>query len=193
MKKDTLVLYPSPGMGHLISMVELGKLILTHHPSFSIIIFITPAPYNTGSTAPYINRVSQTTPSIHFHHLPTTSLPHLNSFSSTTTTNLSSSSSPKHHETLTFNLLHLNNPNVHQALQTISQTSTIRSFIIDTFCYSSIDVAQNLNIPTYYFFTLVLQYSQSCFTSPPFIKTPQKASKISKPISKSLVSIHPSL
>ncbi|OVA18916.1 UDP-glucuronosyl/UDP-glucosyltransferase [Macleaya cordata] len=141
MKKDTIVLYPSPGMGHLISMVELGKLILTHHPSFSIIIFITNAPYNTGSTAAYINRVSQTTPSILFHHLPTISLP------------LDSTIESPHLETLVFKLLHLNNPNVHQALKTISQSSTVKSFIIDFFCYSSLDFAHNLKIPTYYFFT----------------------------------------
>ncbi|RVX02005.1 UDP-glycosyltransferase 88B1 [Vitis vinifera] len=68
--ESVVVLYPSPGMGHLVSMVELGKLILKHHPSFSIIIFIVTPPYNTGSTAPYIARVSSSTPSITFHHLP---------------------------------------------------------------------------------------------------------------------------
>jgi hypothetical protein len=52
--EDAIVLYPSPGMGHLISMVELGKLILKHHPSFSITILILTPPYTTGSTAQYI-------------------------------------------------------------------------------------------------------------------------------------------
>ncbi|RVW94580.1 UDP-glycosyltransferase 88B1 [Vitis vinifera] len=98
-----VVLYPSPGMGHLVSMVELGKLILKHHPSFSIIIFIVTPPYNTGSTAPYIARVSSSTPSITFHHLP----PSLS---------LSILFSSPNHETLTFELLRLNNHNVHQAL-----------------------------------------------------------------------------
>ncbi|KAH7525036.1 hypothetical protein FEM48_Zijuj06G0182400 [Ziziphus jujuba var. spinosa] len=30
--QETIVLYPSSSVGHLISMVELGKLILHHHP-----------------------------------------------------------------------------------------------------------------------------------------------------------------
>ncbi|PIA35648.1 hypothetical protein AQUCO_03500180v1 [Aquilegia coerulea] len=138
MANHTVVLYPSPAIGHLISMVELGKLILKNHPSLSITILITTPPYNTGSTAPYINHVSQTTPSIHFHHLPIITLPSTNS---------------SHMETLAFELLYLNNPFVHQALQTISQSSTIQSFIIDGFCTPALDIAINLNIPTFYFYT----------------------------------------
>ncbi|OMO66966.1 UDP-glycosyltransferase 88A1-like protein [Corchorus olitorius] len=71
---EAIVLYPSPGMGHLISMVELGKLILTHHPSFTFINFITTPPLNAGSTTSYIATVSATTPSISFHRLPVISL-----------------------------------------------------------------------------------------------------------------------
>ncbi|OMO69032.1 UDP-glycosyltransferase 88A1-like protein [Corchorus capsularis] len=49
-------------------MVELGKLILSHHPSFTIIIFITTPPFNACSTTSYIAVVSATTPSISFHN-----------------------------------------------------------------------------------------------------------------------------
>ncbi|KAJ9703178.1 hypothetical protein PVL29_004807 [Vitis rotundifolia] len=137
---ESVVLYPSPGMGHLISMVELGKLILKHHPSFSITIFIVTPPYNTGSTAPYLARVSSTIPSITFHHLSTISLP-LDSFSS------------PNHETLAFEFLRLNNPNVHQALVSISNNSSVRALIVDGFCTAALSVAAQLNIPCYYFFT----------------------------------------
>ncbi|CAK9176927.1 unnamed protein product [Ilex paraguariensis] len=135
--EDTIVLYPSPGIGHLVSTVELGKLILTHQPSFSIIIFITDAPYNTGTTGPYISRVSATCPSITFHHLPTISPPPKFTF----------------FEDLAFEVPRLNNPNVHQALQTISQKSKLKAFIIDFFCNASFEVSTSLNIPTYYFYT----------------------------------------
>ncbi|KAK9094851.1 hypothetical protein Scep_026320 [Stephania cephalantha] len=136
---NTVVLYPSPAMGHLISMVELAKLILTHHPSLSITILMTTPPYNTGSTSPYINHVSKTSPLIHFHHLPAISLP-LNSTSS-------------HHEALAFELLRLNNPHVHHALLSLSRSSTIRAFIIDIFCCVSFDVARQLGMDTYFYFT----------------------------------------
>ncbi|RVX01823.1 UDP-glycosyltransferase 88B1 [Vitis vinifera] len=137
---ESVVLYPSPGIGHLISMVELGQLILKHHPSFSITVFIVTPPYNTGSTAPYLARVSSTIPSITFHHLPTISLP-LDSFSS------------PNQETLAFELLRLNNPNVHQALVSISNNSSVRALIVDSFCTTALSVASQLNIPCYYFFT----------------------------------------
>ncbi|KAF8379612.1 hypothetical protein HHK36_029053 [Tetracentron sinense] len=135
--EEVIVLYPCTGIGHLISMVELGRLILKHDPSFSIKILITTPPYNTGSTTPYINRVSTTTPSITFHHLPTISL----------------SLDFPNHETLVSELIRLNNPNVHQALQTISQTSNVRALLIDFFCTAALHVATSLNIPCYYFFT----------------------------------------
>ncbi|KAJ6402297.1 hypothetical protein OIU84_014397 [Salix udensis] len=49
--EEAIVLYPSPLVGHLISMVELGKLLLTRQPSLSIHILITSVPYNSGSTS----------------------------------------------------------------------------------------------------------------------------------------------
>ncbi|XP_057483475.1 UDP-glycosyltransferase 88B1-like [Actinidia eriantha] len=137
--EDTIILYPSPGMGHLVPMVELGKLLLTHNPSLSIIILITTAPFDTaGSTTPYIDRISATTPSIVFRHLPTASPP---------------SDSSLEVVDLLFELPRLTNPNLHQALQTISQKSRPTASIIDFFCNSSFEVFTSLNIPTYYYYT----------------------------------------
>ncbi|KAM4076260.1 hypothetical protein ACJW30_12G049300 [Castanea mollissima] len=146
--EDAIVLYPSPGRGHLISTVELGKLILKHHPSFSITILILSEPStNTNSTSPnyvesstaqYMATVNSTTPSITFQHLqPISKVP------------------PSNSSFLEMNYLipRLNNQNLHQTLKTISQTSKLRAFIIDFFCDASFEVASNLDIPTYYFFT----------------------------------------
>nr|POE57455.1 udp-glycosyltransferase 88b1 [Quercus suber] len=146
--EDAIVLYPSPGRGHLISMVELGKLILKHHPSFSITILILSEPntntnsatpqYVASSTTKYITTVNSTTPSITFHHLPPISeVPPSTTF----------------FVDLKFLIPRLNNPNLHQTLKTISQTSKLRAFIIDFFCDAAFEVASNLTIPTYYFFT----------------------------------------
>ncbi|KAF5178325.1 Udp-glycosyltransferase 88b1 [Thalictrum thalictroides] len=141
MGKNTIVLYPSPAVGHLISMVELGKFILKHQPSFSIIVLITIPPYHTETITPVLKRLSETTSSIHFYHLPLLSLP------------LDSSTNSPHFETLVFKLLRMNTPHVEQALQTISQTSTIQAFIFDVFCFSALQVADSLNIPAFYFYT----------------------------------------
>ncbi|GMN44508.1 hypothetical protein TIFTF001_013712 [Ficus carica] len=135
---EAVVLYPTPAIGHLISMVELGKLLLTSNPSLSIHILIAAPPYNAGDTASYI---SATTPSITFHHLPPISLP----------PELSAAS--PHHETLTFEVIRLNKPVVSQALLSISHTHSVHAFVIDLFCGSTLPVAADLNIPTYFFYT----------------------------------------
>ncbi|XP_077227989.1 anthocyanidin 5,3-O-glucosyltransferase-like [Tasmannia lanceolata] len=141
MKDNVVVLYPSPGIGHLISMVELGKrFLLLENPPFSITVLITHPPFNTGSTDPYIRTVSASHPSISFHHLPPVSL------------SLDSSPSPNQ-ETLTFRLTLLNNPLLLQSLQTISQTSSIRAIVLDFFCTTALEVANQLKIPPYFFFT----------------------------------------
>ncbi|KAJ9158663.1 hypothetical protein P3X46_024227 [Hevea brasiliensis] len=135
---DALVLFPSPAIGHFISMVELGKLILNFQPSLSIHILVISAPYDAGSSTSYIADVAATIPSIYFHHLPTITLP------STTGT---------HPETLIFEVLRLSNPHVHQALLSISRTHKINAFIMDFFCFASLSFASQLNIPGYFFYT----------------------------------------
>ncbi|KAL3596674.1 hypothetical protein D5086_008311 [Populus alba] len=136
--EEAIVLYPSPPIGHLISMVELGKLLLTQKPSLSIHILITTVPYDSGSTAPYIANVAATIPSIKFHHLPTVTLP------STKTT---------HHEELAFEVLRLSNPHVREELVSISKNYTIHGLVVDFFCCAALSVAKELNIPGYHFFT----------------------------------------
>ncbi|WCJ41487.1 UDP-glycosyltransferase 88A1 [Euphorbia peplus] len=139
MAPGALVLLPSPAIGHLISMVELGKFILSSQPSLSIHIIVFPAPYNTGDTCSYIKTVSSNVPSIKFHHLSPVS-PH-----SKTTPN---------HETLMFEVLRLSQPNVLQVLVSITNIcSTINALIIDFFCCSYLSVAAAINVPGYFFCT----------------------------------------
>lgn len=136
--EEAIVLYPSPPIGHLISMVELGKLLLTHQPSLSVHILITSVPYNSGSTSTYIANVAATIPSIKFHHLPTVTLP------STKTNN---------HEQIVFEVLRLSNPQVREELLSISKNYTIHGLVVDFFCSAALSVAKELNIPAHYYFT----------------------------------------
>ncbi|KAL4575784.1 hypothetical protein LXL04_011870 [Taraxacum kok-saghyz] len=138
MESATVVLYPSPGIGHLVSMVELGKLIRTHHPSLSLIILITPAPFETGSTDKYIKTVSATTPAITFHHFPTVAIPP-DLFSNFVG--------------LSFAIPQLHNPTFHNTLVSISEKSTIKAVILDFFTNAAFQVSKSLELPTYYFYT----------------------------------------
>ncbi|KAL0400671.1 UNVERIFIED_CONTAM: UDP-glycosyltransferase 88B1 [Sesamum latifolium] len=129
-----VVLYPSPVMSHLIALVELGKLILHHRPSFSVHILIVLPSYNTGSTAAYVRHISATVPSLTFHHLPPISL-ELDSF-------------PSPHQSL-FEVLHRSNPHVRRILESISLSATISAIVIDMFCTCALPIAAELNIPYY--------------------------------------------
>ncbi|KAI3705754.1 hypothetical protein L1987_75995 [Smallanthus sonchifolius] len=134
----TVVLYPSPGFGHLISMVELGKLITKHHPSSSITVLTLIPSFNTGATASYVRHISATFPAITFHHLPDIPLdPQI--FPSM--------------EAIIFELVRRSNPNVKTALQSISLSSKITAFVIDPFCRPAISLADEFNVSVYYFFT----------------------------------------
>lgn len=128
--EDAIVLYPSPGRGHLITVVELGKVILSNYPCFSIFIIIPPAPFETVSTEDYTAAFSA--------HV---ALPP-NAFSS-----------PKDFPALTYQLTELNNTNLHHTLLELSKLSKLKAFIIDFLCNASFQVSSHLNIPTYYYFT----------------------------------------
>ncbi|RVW94963.1 UDP-glycosyltransferase 88F3 [Vitis vinifera] len=135
--KDAIVLYPAPGIGHLLSMVELGKLILSRYNcEFSIIILLTTGPFDTPATTSHIDRISQTTSSISFHrfpYLPFTASPTLGRLANM------------------FEFLSLNDSNVLQSLQQLSEASSIRAVILDSFCTSAFPLARGLGIPTYFF------------------------------------------
>ncbi|XP_042490158.1 UDP-glycosyltransferase 88F3-like [Macadamia integrifolia] len=138
--QDTIVLYPSTGMGHLVSMVELGKLILRHNHHLSVRVLLTTSPHEPSTTTSYTNHITRTNPSLTFHRFPPLSTPQ-------------DTSPTRSGAAIAFEFLRLNTPNVLNALQSISTTSTIKAFVIDLFCTSSLHVASDLNIPTYYFFT----------------------------------------
>ncbi|KAI4324973.1 hypothetical protein MLD38_030412 [Melastoma candidum] len=138
---EALVFYPSPAIGHLVSMVELGKLILTHCPSISIHILVTNQAYDAGATTPYIASVSATVPSLTFHHLSAISLP---PDYSTTSPNL---------ETLALDLIRLNNPNIRQALESITREYSVKAFVMDFFCSVVQPIVRELRVPSFFFFT----------------------------------------
>nr|ACD03252.1 UDP-glycosyltransferase UGT88C4 [Avena strigosa]AZQ26936.1 UGT88C4 [Avena strigosa] len=128
------VLYPSPGMGHIVSMIELGKIFVAR--GLAVTIVVIDLPNNTGSSAtgPFLAGVSAANPSISFHRLPQVKLPHVES---------------RHIETLNFEVARAANPHLRDFLAGISPDI----FIADFFCHVARDVASELGIPFYFFFT----------------------------------------
>ncbi|GAB4826306.1 hypothetical protein Ancab_009170 [Ancistrocladus abbreviatus] len=151
MMSDTIVMYPSMGISHITPMVELAKFIQFRHPSFSIIILVTPQPYNgntpsvaSATTNAALSKISTTTPSITFHHM----------INSTQTLPSPPPSTPS--PSFLFDLASHNTSLLYHALQTIVNTSpsgTIKALVIDFFNMASLEVSSAFDIPTYIYFT----------------------------------------
>ncbi|XP_007020092.2 PREDICTED: UDP-glycosyltransferase 88F4 [Theobroma cacao] len=136
--QETIVLYPSPGLGHVVSMVELGKLILQQrNHQFSITILLTTGFWDTPSIISYINSVSQAYPSISFRRFPSISV---------------SMDQKCSGAAIYFQFVRLHAPNALLSLQEISKDHKISAFVIDLFCTSSLSMGKDLKIPTFYFY-----------------------------------------
>ncbi|KMT16162.1 hypothetical protein BVRB_3g053230 [Beta vulgaris subsp. vulgaris] len=139
--EEIVVMYPAPGLSHIVPLVEFGKRLLSYHPCISITFLIPTLPfdYNTDTTSSYISSVSSSFPSITFFYLPIPSLPrHPAAYLNT--------------EDLFFELGRLNNPNVSAWFLSLPLCFRVSAFIIDFFCTSALDMAVSFNIPVYFFF-----------------------------------------
>lgn len=163
---EPVILYPSPGMGHLVSMIQLGKLLVRH--GLPVTVLIVEPQYNTGSTAPFIARISAANPNISFHRLPTVSLP--------------PTISSANHEALAFELLRLSNPN----LSSFLLSTPTRALVVDFICPCVLDIAAELSLPCYCFYTSGAG-ALACFLSFPALDSRISASF--KDLGKSLIDV----
>ncbi|XP_030526014.1 UDP-glycosyltransferase 88F3-like [Rhodamnia argentea] len=138
--EGTIVLYTFPEIGHVISTVELGKLILHRHGhQFAITVLLTIGFGDSPSITSYIDTISRSHPSISFRRLPPVSVDPANP--------------PRSHEAVAFDFIRKNSDGLLQSLLDISTASTVKVLIIDFFGTSAVPIAKALNIPTYYFLT----------------------------------------
>ncbi|KAE9598355.1 putative UDP-glucuronosyl/UDP-glucosyltransferase [Lupinus albus] len=138
--EERIVLYPSPGIGHIISMVELAKhLLKQNHHHYSITLFLTTGFLDHPSIDSYINSISTSHPSISFLRLP-----FLPSSAASTTVSFAATA---------FEFIRNNADNVASSLNEICESCVVKGFVIDMFCTSALSVGCCMGIPVYYFFT----------------------------------------
>ncbi|CAM0943141.1 unnamed protein product [Alopecurus aequalis] len=105
--RKQVVLYPSPGMGHLVSMIELGKLFATRGLAVTIVIVKLPSSFR-------LSRLQS-----------------------------------NHPEGITFEVARVSNPHLRGFLA----GATPAVLVVDFFCSVALDVAVELRIPAYCFYT----------------------------------------
>ncbi|CAJ1958559.1 unnamed protein product [Sphenostylis stenocarpa] len=136
MEQQTIVMFPSAGIGHIVGMVELAKLLQTH--SFSITILLTTGLLDHPTIDTYVRRISAAHPSISFLRLPRTAP--------------ATFSTPVSFSAKGFSFNKRNAPHVATTLAQISKTATVKVFVIDLFCASTMESASSMGIPVYFFF-----------------------------------------
>lgn len=141
MEKKELVIVPTPGMGHLLSTVEVAKLIVARDHRISIVILIINFPFDFSAVNAYVDSQSRDAdPDGRLTFIP---LPSLSNLPDLTSRNSFST------------FIELYKPHVKQTILDRVQSGSPKptAFVLDMFCATMVDVANELHIPTYFFFT----------------------------------------
>ncbi|KAF7830838.1 anthocyanidin 3-O-glucosyltransferase 2-like [Senna tora] len=141
MPKLQLVFLPAPGKGHLVSTIEFAKLLINHDHRLHIALLIIPSPIDADLHS-YIHSLSSS-PSFP-KRLQLTILP---------------SNYPTKPLTLCDfleTLVENQKPHVRRAVSSLASapgSPRLAGFIVDMFCTSMIDVADEFGVPSMVFYT----------------------------------------
>ncbi|VAH86468.1 unnamed protein product [Triticum turgidum subsp. durum] len=130
--KQTAVLYPGAGVGHVRPMAELANVFLKH--GYDVTMVLVEPPFklsDSGTTA--IDRIAASNPSISFHVLPSLLA-------------LDFAAPGKHPFLLMLQLLHYYNEQFEAFLRAIDRKS-LHSVVLDMFCIDATDVCVKLGVP----------------------------------------------
>ncbi|KAF2293820.1 hypothetical protein GH714_005018 [Hevea brasiliensis] len=143
MEKAQLVFVPAPGMGHIVSAVEVAKLLLTRCHQLSVTVLILNHSSINSKVHSYIESQRAS--------------------SSIVSTRLRFIDLPKDETELLsfFSFVNSQKSHVKEAVLKITQSDFVSSvdspqlvgFVVDTLCASMIDVANEFGVPSYIFFS----------------------------------------
>lgn len=138
MKKAELVFIPTPGAGHLVSTVEIAKILVDRDERISITVLIIKLPFDNKVAAYTESLVASNLPSrIKFIILP------------------DDNQSPPPGK-VPYSSLESKKTHVKEAVAKLTgspDSPTLAGFVLDMFCMCMVDVADELRVPSYVFFT----------------------------------------
>ncbi|KAF8041719.1 hypothetical protein BT93_A0351 [Corymbia citriodora subsp. variegata] len=136
--KSHLVFIPWPGLGHLVSTVELAKLLVDHDDRLSVTVLIMKLPFDSEVDSRTKSLAASVAAGIRFVILPsrnaspdTSRVPFLAHF------------------------IESHKADVREAVADLHRCGSPRlaGLVIDMFCTTMIEVASDLGVPSYVFFT----------------------------------------
>ncbi|XP_044509406.1 anthocyanidin 3-O-glucosyltransferase 2-like [Mangifera indica] len=141
-KKAELVFIPTPGAGHLVSALELAKLLLHRQHQLSITVLIMRL-FPDSKVNAYLDSFSAVN-RINFVRLPNNELPIPGSNPRSFFTSFIESQKP-HVKEIVSKLVH--------SESACSDSPRLAGLVLDMFCAAMIDVADELGVPSYIFYT----------------------------------------
>ncbi|KAI5683002.1 hypothetical protein M9H77_04230 [Catharanthus roseus] len=139
MKTAELVFVPSPGIGHLLSTVELAKILVNQDHRLSITLLIMKFPFET--------KIAKYTKSFYESPIPRLKFIEIKEDQP--------SSSERYKSTFFYDFIDSHKGKVRDVLSeiSISEKSQLSGVIVDMFCTSMIDVANEFGVPSYVYYT----------------------------------------
>uniref|UniRef100_A0A0E0FSS2 Glycosyltransferase n=1 Tax=Oryza nivara TaxID=4536 RepID=A0A0E0FSS2_ORYNI len=137
----TVVLYPGLGVGHLVPMVELAKVFLRH--GLAVTVAAVKPPLDSPDFSAAVARFAECNPAINFHVLPPPPPP---------PAPVGSGSDGKSASPIVGMLGFLNAMNA-PLRDFLCSLPSVDALIVDMFCTDALDVASELRLPVYVFFT----------------------------------------
>ncbi|XVF71130.1 hypothetical protein PTKIN_Ptkin12aG0011100 [Pterospermum kingtungense] len=145
MKKAELVFVPWPGMGHLVSAVELAKLLVSLNSHISITLLIIKSPYDP-KVDPYVDSLTAnttTTSRIKFIILPKPEAAN-DASGADLFSKLIETRRPLMKEAVT---------NIVQLSNSVPDSPRLAGFVLDMFFTPLTDLADEFGVPNYVFYT----------------------------------------
>ncbi|VAI23836.1 unnamed protein product [Triticum turgidum subsp. durum] len=132
-KPPVVVMYSPPGMaGHLVPVVELGKLLVAQGLRVTVVLG------GGGASSSLLHAAAAANPALAFHCLPPAALaPDV------------AAACSRSFEARLFELARAANPDLRDFLRAAPPAA----LLIDFFCSAALDVGAKLGVPTYFFFT----------------------------------------
>ncbi|GLT28029.1 hypothetical protein SLA2020_029870 [Shorea laevis] len=144
MEKAELIFIPVPGIGHLVSTVELAKRLLHRDDRISVTLLSMKSPY--GSIDAYTKPLTASEPRIRLVDLPRVTHPSPDLFIKSPAAYIYSfieAQIPQFRKTVTDIV----------SSSSVSGSSRVVGLVLDFFCVPMIDIANELELPSYIFLT----------------------------------------
>ncbi|KAK7814134.1 udp-glycosyltransferase 71k2 [Quercus suber] len=143
MKRAELVFIPAPGIGHLVSKIEFAKQLLDQDNRFSITVLVIKSTYGTNMDA-YIHSLVASESRIKLILLPHIDPPPQELFLRSVEKYVA--------DLIESHKTHVKETIINQVLPN-SSSIPLAGLVVDMFCTAMIDVAHELGVPSYVFFT----------------------------------------